>query len=159
MAGSLFDILLPQRLETGQSQSFLPFITRDPFTFNRFLKRWGIAALVIFGTYNPSGHSYFHWVLQPDSGFLSIKVFVGIVIVMMVSTATMIMWFSIGPAGIGSVIAMMATGTLAMWEYGLLDHIQPSFYPYYVLAAASLLYGIGLSWSHVDPQVPRRIVS
>ena len=45
-----------------------------------FLGRWIFALLLVLGTYNPSGFSYFSWVFGEDATFGPVITIVGIVL-------------------------------------------------------------------------------
>ena len=53
---------------------------RGGLTWPGFLLRWGAAIALVFGTVNPTGHSYYHWVASWSSDQLPLKVLVGMII-------------------------------------------------------------------------------
>ena len=119
-----------------------------PFTVGRFTTRWFFSAFMTFGTYNPSGHSYFHWVTTADADRLSLKVCVGVALAWWYIHLWPIMWTTLGPYGLGAAVAILATFSLTMWDFGLMDHIRPSFYVYGLLLGLSTVIAVGLGWSH-----------
>ncbi len=123
-----------------------------PMTFVRFSTRLGVSAALCYGTYNPSGTSYIHWLLEPGGGYLSLKVMVGLFLVWTFMGLVPIIWTSMGPVGIGAAVALMATGGLVLWDYGLLDHIDPSFYPYALIGAVATILAVALTWGHISLQ-------
>lgn len=48
------------------------------FSWRWVLARMSVAFLLVFLTYNPTGYSYVHWLLQFDDSLLSLKISVGI---------------------------------------------------------------------------------
>lgn len=124
-----------------------------PFTFVRFALRWTVSAFLLFGTYNPSGTSYYHWLVNRDGTYLSLKIMVGLFLVWAYLALLPIVWGSMGPVGIGVTVAILATGGLVLWDYGLLEHIDPTFYPYAALASLATVLALGLTWGHVSIQV------
>lgn len=124
-----------------------------PFTGLRFASRWTLSAFLVFSTYNPSGHSYYHWVMDGDEGFLSVKIFVGAILMWAYLSVLPIVWGAMGPVGIGVTAAVMAMGGLVLWDYGLLDDLSPSFYPYAAIGGIATVIAVGVTWGHVNLQV------
>jgi len=124
-----------------------------PFTLVRFGIRWGAAATLLFSTYNPSGVSYYHWVTQGGEGDIALKFMCGAILVWWYMHVLPIVWTSLGPVGIGLTIAILSTGGLVAYDYGLLDRVTPSFYPYVVIMGAATLLAVALSWGHINLQV------
>jgi hypothetical protein len=123
-----------------------------PFTVGRFTTRWFLAFFVLTATYNPSGYSYYHWVTSRNNDFLSLKVACGILLLSAYGAVWPIIYTSIGPIGIFMSTAFMVTGSLVMWDYGLLDGIRPSFYPYGVLSGIAFVTAVGLAFAHCQLQ-------
>ena len=50
------------------------------FTTGSFIARWGFAAALVFGTYNPSGYSYIGWLMSEGVTFGPVLAIVGLVL-------------------------------------------------------------------------------
>ena len=50
----------------------------DSFGPDSFLLRWLFAAVLVFGTYNPTAYSWVSWVLDSESSFGPLPALVGI---------------------------------------------------------------------------------
>ena len=50
------------------------------FTTGSFVARWGFAAALVFGTYNPSGYSYIGWLMSEGVTFGPVLAIVGLVL-------------------------------------------------------------------------------
>ena len=124
-----------------------------PFTFVRFGTRLGFAAFLLFSTYNPSGHSYYHWLTADNGDFLSIKMMVGLLLTWMYFSLVPIIWTAMGPIGLGMTIAWMTASGLVLWDYGFLDQVRPSFYPYAVIGSIAFIIALGLTWGHINLQL------
>ena len=124
-----------------------------PFTIKRFLTRLGVSAFLVFSTYNPSGNSYYHWATADNGDYLSLKIMTGLLLLWMYLALFPIVWTSMGPIGLGMTLALFASSTLVLWDYGLLDHVRPSFYPYAVIFGLATIIAIGLAWGHINLQV------
>ncbi|MBI1321191.1 MAG: hypothetical protein GC168_19875 [Candidatus Hydrogenedens sp.] len=123
-----------------------------PFTWKRFMSRWLFGFFLIASTYNPSGYSYFHWLTSNDGSFLSLKIAVGLVFVWIYVALWPMVYTGIGPVGIFNTIAWSTAFSLVLWDYGLLDYVSPSFYPYGVIATIATVIAIGLAFSHLQLQ-------
>ncbi len=123
-----------------------------PFTVGRFTTRWLLALFVLSATYNPSGLSYYHWVTGRNSDYLSLKVACGLALLTAYGAVWPIIYTSIGPVGIFMSTAFVVTGSLVLWDYGLLDGVRPSFYPYGLLAGIAFVTSVGLAFAHLQLQ-------
>ncbi len=124
-----------------------------PFTFVRFSVRWAFTTFILMATYNPSGYSYSHWITSDDGSYLSVKFAVGLYLAWWYLALIPILWTSLGPIGIGMMVALLSAFGLVCWDYGLLDHVTPSLYPYSVIVSAGLILALALSWGHINLQV------
>ena len=119
-----------------------------PLTVARFTTRWFLAFFVLAATYNPSGYSYYHWVTSKNDDYLSLKVACGLFLFTFYAVVWPIVYTSIGPIGIFMMSALIVTGSLVMWDWGLLDHVTPSFYPWGVMSGVAFIAAIGLGFAH-----------
>lgn len=124
-----------------------------PFTFGRFTTRWGFSAVLFYATYNPSGHSYFHWITTGDEGSVPLKLTAGLILLWIYLSVLPIIWASMGPVGLGMAVALCSTFGLVLWDYGLLNHVSPTYYPYALIATFATILAVGLSWGHINLQV------
>jgi hypothetical protein len=116
--------------------------------------RFFFAMLVVMGTYNPSGHSYFHWGIQHMRPFDPVKLLVGILLLIgwvIFVRATM---RSLG--GLGLILVSALCGAL-LWlviDWGWIPRDSIMAVTYSVLLIISIILTIGMIWSHV-----RRLLS
>lgn len=116
-----------------------------------FLWRWGASLVLVLGTWNPSGHSYLHWVISAfgDDGMGAIHFFVGALVlaawaVFVVATQRSLgaLGLVIGAAVIGSLIWLLA-------DLGLVSTDSRTAVAWLALIALATLLAVGLSWSHI----------
>ena len=94
-------------------------MTYTLFTFSNFFVRLQLSCLLVFGTYNPSGQSYLHWVADGDTDTLILKIFVGLALVAAYWLVVVVSWLALGAVGIALlVLAAVAFGG-TLWEFGL----------------------------------------
>ena len=123
------------------------------FTSKGFLIRWGVALVLVLGTFNPTEYSYYHWVIPLDSDNAPLKVLAGLAILICFVIFGRATWRSLGPIGLGLAIAFFATVIWAMSFYGLLDTEQTTVMTYVILVLIATVMAVGISWSHVRRRV------
>ncbi len=121
------------------------------FTFQSFIARFVGALLTVLLTFNPSGHSYYHWVSDAikNSGFGAMHAFSGVVL--------LICWFilirssyrSLGPIGLFLASAFIGTLVWLLDDFNFISANTTSAIGWVALASLSALLAIGMSWSHV----------
>ena len=119
------------------------------FGWDKFIVRFIFAIIVVFASYNPEGHSYFHWIYEDLPAFSVLKAFVGVIL--------LICWIILIRATLGSlgaigIILAAAFFGLAIWliidVFGLsTDSFRVIAYIISIMLASVL--SIGISWSHV----------
>jgi Family of unknown function (DUF6524) len=110
-------------------------------------KRWLISAAVVFATYNPSGHSYYHWLMRPE-GSTPLKAAAGIFLLASATALARMAYVSLGYAGIGAVVAIIFGSILFRIGLGWFGFADVVFTTYTVLLWISTVLGVGLSWSY-----------
>ncbi|EAQ01896.1 hypothetical protein OB2597_00725 [Pseudooceanicola batsensis HTCC2597] len=114
-----------------------------------FVLRWMIAFALIALTYNPTRWNYSAWVgrnwpdQMPLAVLLGLLLFVGYVIYLRATLR------SIGPFGMGLVIAVFGALVWVLVDFGVVSLDNPGLNTWLGIFALSLVLGIGLSWSIV----------
>lgn len=116
-----------------------------------------LAALVlVFGTYNPEGYSFYHWAIAPlwgqnaSTGPASLKVLLGVLLLAgwgVFLTATR---RSIGIGGAALVIAISGALVWMLLDFGIVSAGSARGISYVVLLCLAVLLAVGMSWSHVS---------
>jgi hypothetical protein len=122
------------------------------FTLSSFFIRFGIALILVFITYNPSGWSYFHWIINRGDTSLPLLVLAGV--------ALLIGWViflratlrSLGPIGIGLALALFGCFIWLAIDYHVIT-LASQLFIYIVLIVLAAILGIGMSWSHVRRRI------
>lgn len=118
------------------------------FSFSHFLVRFVAALILVFATFNPSGYSYFHWVIDRGDSSLPLLVLAGVALVIgwvIFLRATM---RSLGPIGVLLAAALFACFIWLAVDFNLVS-VTGSLFIYLVLIVCAAVLGIGMSWSHV----------
>ncbi len=122
----------------------------NKFNFGSFFVRLIFSLILVFTSYNPSGYSFYHWVLKSlETGFEPLMVFSGVVL--------LIGWIvylnaTIASLGlVGLILAFAFFGSL-LWmviDWGFIPVDSVQIITYIVLSLLSLVLAIGMSWSHI----------
>lgn len=124
-------------------------MARHNFTTTSFLLRWVGALVLVLGTFNPTGYSYFHWVTGPTDDNLPLKVLAGVAFVILYVIYLRATWRSIGPLGVVLALAFFGAVIWALDYYDLLALEQKTVITYVALVLIATVMAIGMSWSHV----------
>ncbi|NOQ79861.1 MAG: hypothetical protein GQ546_10725 [Gammaproteobacteria bacterium] len=120
------------------------------FNLGSFFVRLFFAFILVFATFNPSGYSFYDWILKGmETGFEPLMAFAGIVlligwVVYIRATIT-----SLGL--IGLILAFAFFGTL-LWmviDWGFIPADSIQIITYIILSLLSMVLAIGMSWSHI----------
>ena len=117
------------------------------FSIPDFLGRWLFAACLVFGTFNPTGYSYFGWMTADTTEFGPVPA--------LASIALLIAWIVFVRATILSmgVLGVVLSGALfgcLAWlfiDLGWLDLHEGSTQTWIILTVLSLVLAVGMSWA------------
>jgi len=119
------------------------------FNFSSFGLRFMFSALLVFGTYNPEGYSYFHWVNAVFPAITIEQAFVGIVVIIGWVIYLRATLRSLGVIGLGLAFTFfgLMLAMLFKWQWISLD--ASKMVAYIVLILVSVILAVGMSWSHL----------
>jgi len=117
-----------------------------------FLNRILLSTLLVFGTYNPSGNSYHHWLMRTETLTIP-QVFVGIALFIGWVTMARMAFLSIGYFGIAAISLMVLMGITFGVGLGFFGFEDVRITKYLVLFWIALVFGIGISWSFVQKRI------
>jgi len=121
----------------------------DGFNFAGLLWRLVFAMALVLLTFNPTGHSYYHWVADSFPSIQPLEAVAGI--------ALLIGWLffvrstmsAIGRLGLVLMLAFFAAVVWWIVSEGWLDLDNRKAMAWVVLLVLGLVLGIGMSWSHI----------
>jgi len=117
-----------------------------------FLNRILLSTLLVFGTYNPSGNSYHHWLMRTETLTIP-QVFVGIALFIGWVTMARMAFLSIGYFGVAAISLMVLMGITFGVGLGFFGFEDVRITKYLVLFWIALVFGIGISWSFVQKRI------
>lgn len=113
------------------------------------LLRLLLAIGLVLLTFNPSGYSFYHWIVKSGADGIAVKAFAGLVLligwILCVRTAAV----SIGLLGAVLLTALLATVVWMLMDYHVIDANGRSTFVWLSLVIAGVVLGVGLSWSLV----------
>ena len=121
----------------------------DEFGFKDFLWRLIFSVALVLVTFNPTGHSYYHWLADGFPSVQPLEVVAGIALLgawIFFVRSTM---SAIGTLGLVLLLALFSAIVWWMVSRGWLDVSNRSAMAWVVLLILGLVLGIGMSWSHV----------
>lgn len=119
------------------------------FSLVNFLIRFFMALVLVFGTYNPSGYSWYHWVLQADNWMDPMLVLAGVVLLIGWVIYLRSTLRSLGEIGTFLALAFFAALTWVLIDYGLLSLDSPTVLTWVLLTMLAAIMATGMSWSHI----------
>jgi hypothetical protein len=121
----------------------------EEFDFLGFFWRLLFAMALVLLTFNPTGHSYYHWLadgfpsVQPLEAVAGILLLIGWVFFVRSTLA------AIGTLGLVLLAALFAAIVWWLVSQGWLDVSNRSAMAWVVLVMLGLMLGVGMSWSHI----------
>ena len=120
------------------------------------LIRFLAALVLVFATWDPTGWSFFHWLMDTLPNVTALLVFAGVVLV--------IGWFlflyatleSLGLLGIILALAFFGTLTWLVFDLGWLSTDQEVL-NYVILVVISAILAVGMAWSHIWRRLSGRV--
>jgi hypothetical protein len=125
----------------------------DKFGFGEFLWRVAFSLALVFLTFNPTGHSYFHWL---QDGFPSITPGEAIAGILLLGLWIFFLKSTLSSLGrIGLLLLVGFFGAVVWWlvARGWLNPEDRSAIAWLVLGMLGIVLGFGMSWSHIRRQL------
>lgn len=114
-----------------------------------FFGRWAFAALLVFGTFNPSAYSYVGWLTAEGTELGPATALVGILLIICCVIFLRATWISLGPVGIILGVALFGCLIWLLVDLGWLSLDSTSAITWVILLLLSLILATGMSWSHI----------
>ncbi|MBF0304925.1 MAG: hypothetical protein HQL41_04655 [Alphaproteobacteria bacterium] len=130
-----------------------------PFSFPHLAARWLAALFVVLATYNPSGNSYWHWLVDGTDERWSLKLLIGLALLILNLTLVLATLRSLGALGVVTAAAFFGTVIWTMWDLGLLRGLETWTWVTIALVTAGSILGIGVSWSYIRGRMSGQIDS
>lgn len=117
------------------------------------LVRIVFALALVLLTFNPSGYSFYHWIVRAGAGAMAVKAFAGMLLLIGWIVCLRAASVSIGMLGAVLLTALMATVVWMLISYHVIDSVGRSMLVWIGLVIAGVVLGVGLSWSLIRAKV------
>jgi hypothetical protein len=121
----------------------------DEFGFKEFLARLLFSVALVLLTFNPTGHSYYHWLAEGFPSVQPLEVVAGIALLGAWIFFVRSTLAAMGTLGVVLLLALFAAIVWWVVSQGWLDVGNRSTMAWVVLLILGLVLGIGMSWSHI----------
>ena len=121
----------------------------EEFDVLGFLWRLVFALALVLLTFNPTGHSYYHWLADGFPSVSPAEAIAGILLLLGWIFFVRTTLSAIGTLGIVLMAALFASIVWWIVSKGWLDVGNRSTMAWIVLVILGLMLGIGMSWSHI----------
>ena len=122
------------------------------FKLSGVLVRLVVSTLLVFATFNPSGYSFYHWVINRGDSSLPLLLITGIALLigwLIFLRATM---RSLGVIGVGLLITLLGCFVWLAIDFSLVSLGSQTFV-YIVLLICAFVLAVGMSWSHIRRRI------
>ena len=118
-------------------------------TWSGFFLRWIGALVLVFGTYNPFGFSFFHWLFYSQDKSWPLLALVGLAFVIGYAIYLRATFRSIGPIGVILAAAFFAVIIWLLADFELINLENGPLMVTIGLLIAATVMAIGVSWSFI----------
>jgi hypothetical protein len=128
-------------------------MAQQQFNAVGILWRMLFSLALVFLTFNPSGHSYYHWVKESVPHIQPLIAICGILLIGAWLFFVRSTLSSMGAVGV--VLLMALFGAIVWWmvSKGWLSLTDRATTAWIVLAMLGLVLGIGMSWAHIRQRI------
>ena len=125
----------------------------DEFSFSGFLWRLVFSVALVLLTFNPTGHSYYHWLLDGFPSITPVEAITGVVLLGGWIFFVRSTFAAMGALGVGLLLAFFASIVWWVASRGWLNLGDRYAMAWVVLSALGVLLGVGMSWSHIRRRI------
>jgi hypothetical protein len=123
------------------------------FGIGDFLIRFIFAVVLVLGTFNPSGKSYYHWVYNSINnsvdGIGSLLALAGVTLLIGWAVFLNTTFRALGTLGVVLGLAFFGCVVWALVQGGLISTEGSNIIAWIVLFVVAAILAVGMSWSHL----------
>lgn len=137
----------------------------DRLGWGGLLLRWLTALALVYGTYNPEGHSYFDWLVHPSAVPGEKSLGNSIALKFLTGTVLLIGWVvylnatrqALGVLGVLLTVAVCAGVIWLLVEWDVFSANDFRVIVHLTLIVVSIVLAVGMSWSHVSRRLSGQV--
>lgn len=115
-----------------------------------FMRRLLLAGFFVFATYNPTGRSYYHWLMQDAGPLTALQVLVGVVLLIGLVAMMRMAVVAMRVRGVIAVIGLFFGGVLLRVGLGLEDFDDIHLTGTAVQLVICGILATGMTWAHAQ---------
>jgi hypothetical protein len=127
----------------------------NPLPIGYFVTRFLFSLGFVFATYNPTGYSFYHWIIDFTTGPLPVKAVVAVALVMLYYAIFRVVFAALHRSGL--IVGGLAAVLFAIEVVALIGprRSHPTWHFYFLLSqyiallAIAVVVSFGISWSHL----------
>jgi len=121
------------------------------------LLRIAFAIVLVLLTINPSGYSFYHWIISGGSGDIALKAFAGVALLIGWVICLRTAFVALGWLGVILGLALLGTLVWLLVDAKWIDPDSPGGLAWVALIMLGTVLGIGLSWSLLRARVTGQV--
>ncbi len=123
---------------------------KNQFNLGSFFVRLFFALILVFASYNPSGYSFYGWLLKSiENGFTPIMALAAIILLIGWIVYLRASITSLGFIGLILAFAFFSSLLWVVIDWGIVPADSIELIIYIILTLLSMVLAIGMSWSHI----------
>jgi hypothetical protein len=116
-----------------------------------------LALVLVLATYNPSEHSFYHWLTEPPAGITAVKTLLGVLLLIGWAVSLRTVFVALGWLGVILGAAFLAALAWVFVEQRWLDLDSPTAFAWLALLILGTVLGLGLSWSLIRARLTGQV--
>ena len=121
------------------------------------LVRIVLATALVLATYNPTGHSFYHWLTVPPGGITAVKALLGVFLLIGWVVCLRTALVALGWLGVLLGLALLAALAWVFVDMKWIELAQPAAIAWVALLILGIILGLGLSWSLVRARLTGQV--
>ncbi|MDH3845163.1 MAG: DUF6524 family protein [Myxococcales bacterium] len=122
-------------------------------TWIGLLIRFAFCTVIVAGTFNPSGWSLIHWLLNFESGSLPGKIMVSLFMILLYAVYYIAVMNAVGRYGAYGILAFFGALIWQLTEWGWFDVDNLLLVQLTCMLVLAILMTIGVSWTQIRSQL------
>jgi hypothetical protein len=126
-------------------------------SWSGILIRIALAIALVLVTYNPRGHSFYHWLTEPPAGITAVKALLGVFLLIGWVVCLRTVYVALGWLGVILGAAFLAALVWVFRDMRWIDLATPSAVAWVALLILGAILGVGLSWSLIRARLTGQV--
>lgn len=129
----------------------------EGISWSGIITRIALAIALVLATFNPSGYSFYHWLMAPPAGITAIRVLLGVMLLIGWVVCLRTVFVALGWLGVILDAAFLAALAWVFVDMKWIDLASPSALAWIALLILGTILGVGLSWSLIRARLTGQV--